>query len=330
VLSLGRVLLVAVVVALVSLPVAAGAQNPNDRVAKARAAVDAAAQRWFDGKADLAKLNSRIGDIEARVADAQTRADKTASAAQARAVALYKGTGTGLAPVLAGNDALESARRAELLDRANEASQNVIDEYVDASQTLKSERANLVKQRAAQEKIVKQLAADQQQVDQHLTIVEAQAAKDRAAIAAKAARARSAAAAQTGQRASSTGSTSSTAASTTSSTDGGGGGGGNGPSTAPPPVAPPPSSGGGSHHNDPFLVCTRARESRGNYGVVSASGIYYGAYQFSISTWNITANHAGRIDLVGVPPNRASVADQDDMAWTLYQWQGKAPWGGRC
>jgi peptidoglycan hydrolase CwlO-like protein len=326
--------MVAVVVALVSLPVAAGAQNSNDRVSKARAAVDAAAQRWFDGRADLAKLNSRISDIEQRVADAQSRADKTASAAQARAVALYKGTGTGLAPVLAGNDALESARRAELLDRANEASQNVINEYVDASQTLKSERANLVKQRAAQEKIVKQLEADQQQVEQHLAVVEAQAARDRAAIAAKAARSRAAAAAaaQARHRTSSTGSTSSTAASTTTSTGGGGGGGGgNGPSTAPPPVAPPPpSTGGGSHHNDPFLVCTRARESHGNYGVVSASGLYYGAYQFSISTWNITANHAGRIDLVGVRPNTASVSDQDDMAWTLYQWQGKGPWGGRC
>ena len=23
-------------------------------------------------------------------------------------------------------------------------------------------------------------------------------------------------------------------------------------------------------------------------------------------------------------------ADQDTIAWALYQWQGKGPWGGRC
>ena len=99
-----------------------------------------------------------------------------------------------------------------------------------------------------------------------------------------------------------------------------------------PAVAPPPpsSGGGGSHHDDPFLVCTRARESHGNYGVVSASGKYYGAYQFALTTWDITASHAGRVDLVGVRPNQAGVSDQDDLAWALYQWQGKGPWGGRC
>ena len=83
------------------------------------------------------------------------------------------------------------------------------------------------------------------------------------------------------------------------------------------------------HHDDPFLVCTRARESDGNYSVVSPSG-YYGAYQFLPSTWDTTAVHAGRLDLVGVLPSRASEFDQDEIAWALYQWQGKGPWGGRC
>jgi hypothetical protein len=40
--------------------------------------------------------------------------------------------------------------------------------------------------------------------------------------------------------------------------------------------------------------------------------------------------HAGRTELIGVPPETASEYDQDDMAWTLYKWQGNAPWGGRC
>ena len=76
-------------------------------------------------------------------------------------------------------------------------------------------------------------------------------------------------------------------------------------------------------------MCTRARESNGNYSVVSSSG-YYGAYQFSPTTWNVTATHVGRLDLVGVIPSQASAYDQDEMAWALYAWQGNSPWGGRC
>jgi hypothetical protein len=83
------------------------------------------------------------------------------------------------------------------------------------------------------------------------------------------------------------------------------------------------------HHDDPFLVCTRMRESNGRYDAVSPSG-YYGAYQFLPSTWDSTAVHAGRLDLVGELPSRASPFDQDETAWALYQWQGTGPWGGRC
>jgi hypothetical protein len=55
-----------------------------------------------------------------------------------------------------------------------------------------------------------------------------------------------------------------------------------------------------------------------------------GAYQFLQSTWNATATQAGRGELVGVDPRDASEYDQDDMAWTLFQSKGKAPWNGRC
>jgi TolA-binding protein len=103
---------------------------------------------------------------------------------------------------------------------------------------------------------------------------------------------------------------------------------------ASPSVAPSsnyvPSPGEHPHHNDPFLVCTRGIESHGNYQAYNASGPYYGAYQFDQGTWNGTANHAGRGELVGMDPRNASEYDQDDMAWTLYQWRGKGPWMGRC
>jgi hypothetical protein len=92
------------------------------------------------------------------------------------------------------------------------------------------------------------------------------------------------------------------------------------PRPAPPAVDP----------NHPFLVCTRAHESGGNYAAVSASGTYRGAYQFSRATWNSTAASAGRPDLVGVDPAAAAPADQDYLALHLYSRSGAGPWMGRC
>lgn len=102
------------------------------------------------------------------------------------------------------------------------------------------------------------------------------------------------------------------------------------PKPAPKPastvVTPPRATGGGAPSNG-FLACVRNRESRGNYTVSNGAG-YYGAYQFSTSTWNNTAQHAGRGDLVGVNPAAASPADQDALAASLYAWQGRSPWAG--
>lgn len=91
------------------------------------------------------------------------------------------------------------------------------------------------------------------------------------------------------------------------------------------PAPPPPGQGEGA-----FLACVRARESGGNYGVVSPDGLYRGAYQFHQATWDNVARMAGRPDLVGVPPNQAAPSDQDLLAVTLYRSAGAAPWGGYC
>ncbi len=83
-----------------------------------------------------------------------------------------------------------------------------------------------------------------------------------------------------------------------------------------------------AHHNDPFLTCVRQAESGGNYLIDSPGGQYHGAYQILKATWDATANHVGARDLVGVDPHSASPTLQDDMAWSLYQWQGSGPWAG--
>jgi TolA-binding protein len=95
---------------------------------------------------------------------------------------------------------------------------------------------------------------------------------------------------------------------------------------APVPAGYAPTGGVHPHHNDPYLTCVRHYESTDNYQAYNPGGPAYGAYQFLKSTWNLAANHAGRGDLVGLDPRQASAYDQDDMAWTTYQWQGKRPW----
>jgi hypothetical protein len=89
-----------------------------------------------------------------------------------------------------------------------------------------------------------------------------------------------------------------------------------------------PSGSTSPHHDDPFLTCVRSRESGGSYTAESPDGLYHGAYQFAQPTWDSTAQHVGRNDLVGVDAATVAPATQDDMAWALYQWQGPSPWAG--
>lgn len=79
-----------------------------------------------------------------------------------------------------------------------------------------------------------------------------------------------------------------------------------------------------------FKACTLKIESGGVYEAVSRNGTYRGAWQFSQSTWDSNAEASGRTDLVGLPPDQASVADQDQIAYDTYSRRGKSPWGGRC
>jgi hypothetical protein len=77
------------------------------------------------------------------------------------------------------------------------------------------------------------------------------------------------------------------------------------------------SGSGRSRCADP-LACIRECESHGNYGSVSSSGTYRGAYQFSQTTWESVG---GTGDPAAAPP-----AEQDARAATLYSQRGSAPW----
>jgi len=79
-----------------------------------------------------------------------------------------------------------------------------------------------------------------------------------------------------------------------------------------------------------FLQCVLQVESGGNYGAVSPGGLYMGGFQFSQSTWNVAAQLAGMPQLINIPPNDATPAEQDDLAIALYQADGEQPWNDSC
>ncbi|MGH8834684.1 MAG: ubiquitin-like domain-containing protein [Actinomycetes bacterium] len=85
----------------------------------------------------------------------------------------------------------------------------------------------------------------------------------------------------------------------------------------PPPPAPSPSvpSGSGSGLNWAALAQC---ESGGNPRAVSPNGLYFGLYQFSLSTWASVGGSGNPID--------ASSSEQTQRAQILYDRAGDSPW----
>jgi peptidoglycan endopeptidase LytE len=77
----------------------------------------------------------------------------------------------------------------------------------------------------------------------------------------------------------------------------------------------------GAHDGDPSAAqwaALRACESSGNYRVVSSNGLWHGAYQFTVGTWQ----GVGGSGL----PELASRAEQDLRALLLWRDRGWSPW----
>ena len=95
-----------------------------------------------------------------------------------------------------------------------------------------------------------------------------------------------------------------------------------------------PASAASTSSADPslpaFLQCVLQAESGGNYAAVSPGGTYMGGFQFSQATWNQAAELAGMLQLINVPPNEATPAEQDDLAIALYEADGQQPWNDSC
>lgn len=69
----------------------------------------------------------------------------------------------------------------------------------------------------------------------------------------------------------------------------------------------------------------RQCNANGNYQYANPNGINFGAYEFRRTSWNdLARRHYPH--LIGVVPNEAAPADQDRMAYALYEERGWAPW----
>jgi peptidoglycan hydrolase CwlO-like protein len=316
-----------------ALPAAAAhAQAAPDPVAAADAAVadlraqaDALADHYFETLGRVSEIQQKADEIEAKLPALRTETARLRALTRERAVEAYKRAGRNLGAVVGARDPLAAARRARWLQRLNERDDAAVTNLQGASAKLDAQRAALRAARDDAERTLADVKAQGDQIDALLAQAEQQRQTAVAAAAAPAVTESAAAGGATpsgSELAASPTTTTSPSSTTTTAT----------PTATPPPPPPTyvPTPGVHPHHDDPFLVCTRTRESGGNYAAYNPAGPYMGAYQFLQSTWNSAANHAGRTALVGVPPSVASQYDQDDMAWTLYQWQGSRPWGGLC
>jgi Transglycosylase-like domain len=290
-------------------------QATSDSSATAlRAQADALANRYFDALTKFQTLDAQITRDEQVVRELSAAARKARADAKARAIVAYRMSGVQLSALIDGANSIDAARRAHLIDHVNARDEATFTKLHNATQDLRVQHDALEATRRAEATALAELRDQGAEIDSKL----ARAEQAEQATAAAAAAAQVAVATTTVPR------NSIAAAAPTTTTVA--------PVAAAPPPPPSYSGTGGTspHHNDPFLTCVRGRESSGSYGAVNSSGPYLGAYQFLQATWNVTASHSGRADLVGVPANSATPYDQDEMAWTLYQWEGMGPWGGSC
>jgi hypothetical protein len=285
-------------------------------------------QQYVVDSAKVQQDEAEIGSTQNQISSDVNRVARDRKRLQAEAVSAY----VNMNPQSAGDEVLFSGNQSEAFARAEYEQVTsgdtilAIDVLHSDENELQAERSTLQQQEAEDQVITNEetaqgnaarqtqaeLTAKQSEITGQLTAAVAQQQALQAAAAARAVRAAQAAAA-----------TSSASRSATSATQS--------PSA---PVSTPQGATAGSTAGNPtlppFLQCVLRVESGGNYGAVSPGGAYRGGFQFGQPTWNEAAQLAGMPQLIGVPPNEATPAEQDDLAIALYQADGEQPWDDSC
>jgi peptidoglycan hydrolase CwlO-like protein len=279
---------------------------------------------------DIAKVQrdeAEIASSEDRIQADIGRVSRDRSRLQTEAVSAYVNSGSQSDGNLSlfGGDPDKAVVRAEYEEVASGDITLTIDALQIDQNGLRSERAALEQQEAQDQATTNQeatltnaahqteveLESKQSEVTGQLAVVLAQQQAAQAAAAAAAVRAAQAAASRAANATTTTTQPSASAA-----------------STAVQVIAVSTSSGDPSL--PPFLQCVLQAESSGNYDAVSPGGTYMGGFQFSQATWNEAAQLAGMPQLINVPPNEATPAEQDDLAIALYDADGEQPWNDSC
>jgi peptidoglycan hydrolase CwlO-like protein len=308
--------------AVVAAPRRAGADQISDLQAQAKVIsqqlveeqlqVGAYQQQYSVASAKVAADASAIAQTDQQIDQDQSQIDQKSSVVRQQAIRSYTDYGTGSS----GSDSALFGGSQETTQEASEYDSigvgnitTTLDELRTAQRTLQAQQATTLSQANGSQQHLESLQS--QVTGQLASAVAAQAAAQAQAAAA------AVAAAQRATLARVTATKAATQATTVAN---------NPTSTTGAPVAS-----GSDPALNPFLQCVVQAESGGNYQAVSPNGLYMGAFQFDQATWNTAAQAAGRPDLVGVPPNTASKADQDTVAVALYALDGEQPWlGDRC
>jgi hypothetical protein len=278
--------------------------------------------------ADVTKVQQdevAIGATESQIQSDSARVDRDRKRLQSEAVWAYIHLGGDAdgTPTIFENQTV-APTRAQYEDVASGEITLTIDSIHIDQNRLRAERATLAQQKTVDEATTNQeasltdaarrtaasLAAQQSEITGQLAAAVAQQQAAQAAAAQAAVRAAQAKAAALATA------TSSRAPATTSTVPSGGTGT-TSTSTADPQLPP-------------FLQCVLQVESGGDYQAVSPDGQYMGGFQFSQPTWNEAAQLAGMPQLIDVPPNEATPAQQDDLAIALYNADGEQPWNDSC
>ena len=289
-------------------------------------------QQQYD--VDIAKVQrdeAVIGSSEDQIQADNSRVRRDHKRLESEAVSAY----INLDPEVNGTEALfENQKEAPTRSEYEEVVSGDIALTIAALHTdengLRAERATLEQQEAQDQTTTNQeatlanaarqtevqLASKQSEITGQLAVAVAQQQAAQAAAAAAAVRAAQAAAASPTSPAASRTPTSTTQPAPSAT------------STAAQGSAASTSSGDPSL--PPFLQCVLQVESGGNYAAVSPGGTYMGGFQFSQATWNEAAQLAGMPQLINVPPNEATPADQDDLAIALYEADGQQSWNDSC
>ncbi len=306
----------------------ARATELSQQLVRQQLEVDADQQQYSVASAQVAADDRAIAALDQQIAATQAAVAARTSAIRTQAIRSYVSEGTqpgSSTELLTGSvNRVQAESEYQSIAVGNITAQ--LDNLRTAQRTLQAQRSALAGREAADQasRAVQSSALSQaDQTTQQLAAAHAEVTGQLAAAVATAqANQRAAAAAAVAAAQHAAGGSSSTVAAAAPS-------GSSGRSGSSAPVAPPGS--GIDPPLPPFLQCVVQAESGGDYGAVSPNGEYMGAFQFSQSTWNVAAQAAGRPDLIGVPPNLASKADQDTLAVVLYSLDGEQPWlGDRC